>query len=115
MSDHKRATKRASETTTPLAEAPSLPTTVGIRDLRDHLSQYLEMVKGGASVSVTDHGRVVAAIVPMTYSQHMLDLAAKGYVTLPRLPKSATVDWPRVPIEGGTDDLIDWAKGERLP
>jgi prevent-host-death family protein len=115
MSDRKSATKRAREATTPLTEAPLLPTTVGIRALRDHLSQYLEVVKSGTPVSVTDHGRVVAAIVPMTYSQHMLDLAAKGYVTLPRLPKSATVDWPRVPIEGGTDDLIDWAKGERVP
>lgn len=114
MSDRKRATTRAREATTPLAEASSFPTTVGIRDLRDHLSQYLELVKAGASVSVTEHGRVIAAIVPMTYSQHMLDLAAKGYVTLPRLPKGDPRGWPRIPVEGGTDDLIDWAKGEQV-
>ena len=115
MSDHKRATTRAREATTPLAEASSLPTTVGIRDLRDHLSQYLEMVKGGVSVSVTDHGRVIAAIVPMTFSQHTLDLAAKGLVRLPTLPPGRATDFPKVKVEGGTDDLIDWAKGEQLP
>jgi prevent-host-death family protein len=106
---------RASEAKTPLVEAPSLPTIVGIRDLRDHLSRYLEMVRAGASVSVTDHGRVIAAIVPMTYSQHTLDLAAKGLVRLPTLPPGRATDFPKVKVEGGTDDLIDWAKGEQLP
>lgn len=115
MSDRKSATKRASETATPLAGEPPIPTTVGIRDLRDHLSQYLDLVRDGTSISVTDHGHVIAAIVPMRFSRHTLDLAASGDVRLPRLPKGDARTWPRIPIDGGTDDLIDWAKGEQLP
>ena len=99
----------------PLAGDPPIPTTVGIRDLRDHLSHYLDLVRDGTSISVTDHGHVIAAIVPMRFSQHTLDLAARGDVRLPRLPKGDARTWPRVPIDGGTDDLIDWAKGEQLP
>ena len=115
MSEPKSAITRASEATTPLTETPALPTTVGIRDLRDHLSRYLEMVKGGTPVSVTEHGRVIAAILPMTFSQHTLDLASRGLVRLPTLPPGRAEDFPKVKIDGGTDDLIDWAKGEQVP
>lgn len=115
MSDRKSATKRANEATAPLIDDPPLPATVGIRDLRDHLSRYLALVKAGTPVSITEHGRVIASIVPMTFSKHSLDLAARGLVHLPTLPKGNPADFPKVEVEGGIQDLIDWAKGEQLP
>jgi prevent-host-death family protein len=36
----------------------------GIRELRQNLSQYVERVKRGETVEVTEHGRLVAALVP---------------------------------------------------
>jgi antitoxin (DNA-binding transcriptional repressor) of toxin-antitoxin stability system len=40
--------------------------TVGIRELKDHLSEYLRRVRGGESVLVTDRGEVVAEFSPPT-------------------------------------------------
>ena len=38
--------------------------TVGIRNLRDSLSKYINYVKDGETVYVTDHNKIVAEIVP---------------------------------------------------
>jgi prevent-host-death family protein len=110
MSERKSATKRSREAVPPLDDAPVV-VSVGIRDLRDNLSRYLDLVRAGTNVSITDHGRPIAAIVPINLSQHMLDLAAKGVVRLPRLPKGNAADFPKVEVEGGIQDLVDWAKG----
>lgn len=114
MSERKSATKRSREAVPPLADAPVV-VSVGVRDLRDNLSRYLELVRAGTNISITDHGRPIAAIVPMQFSAHALELAAQGLVRLPLLPKGNPADWPRIEVEGGTQDLIDWAKGEQLP
>ena len=37
---------------------------VGIRRLKDHLSEYVARVRGGATVIVTDRGTVVARLMP---------------------------------------------------
>ena len=36
----------------------------GIRELRQNLSRYVERVKSGETIEVTEHGRLVAALVP---------------------------------------------------
>lgn len=43
--------------------------TVGIRELKNQLSRYVALVKKGERVQVTEHGRVVAELVPPTVSQ----------------------------------------------
>lgn len=87
---------------TSIAPSPS----VGIRELRNHLSQYLEQVKAGAAITVTEHGRVIATIVPMAFSRHMLKLAAEGKVRLPTLPPGRAADFPKIEVEGGLSDLL---------
>ena len=98
----------------PLEDAPVV-VSVGIRDLRDNLSRYLDLVRAGTNVSITDHGRPIAAIVPMRFSAHTLELAEQGLVRLPTLPKGRAEDWPKIEVTGGIQDLLDWAKGEQLP
>jgi prevent-host-death family protein len=93
-----------------LATGSPRDTSVGIRELRDHLSQYLEQVKAGAAITVTEHGRVIAAIVPMTYSRHVLELAAQGKVRLPTRPRPRAADIPKLEIEGGLSDLLHEAR-----
>jgi prevent-host-death family protein len=39
--------------------------TVGIRELKAHLSHYLSRVRDGVRVTVTDRGRAVATLVPV--------------------------------------------------
>lgn len=38
---------------------------IGVRELRQHASRYLERVEGGESLEVTDRGRPVALLVPL--------------------------------------------------
>jgi antitoxin (DNA-binding transcriptional repressor) of toxin-antitoxin stability system len=35
---------------------------VGIRELKSHLSQYIELVKNGQSILITDHNKIVAEL-----------------------------------------------------
>jgi len=38
--------------------------TIGVRELKAHLSAYLRRVQAGERVTVTDRGRAIAALVP---------------------------------------------------
>jgi prevent-host-death family protein len=111
MSEQESATTKAGEATMTLAIGSPRDTSVGIRELRDHLSRYLEQVKAGSTVTVTDHGRVIATIVPMRYSKHMLELAAQGKVRLPTRPPLRAADIPKIEVEGGLSDLLHEARG----
>lgn len=44
------------------------PTTVGIRELKARLSAYVRQVKAGATVVITERGKPVARIVPLSPS-----------------------------------------------
>ena len=39
---------------------------IGVRELRQHASRYLARVAAGESIQVTDRGRPVALVVPIT-------------------------------------------------
>ena len=63
--------------------------TVGIRELKNRLSEYLRQVRSGESVLVTDRGEVVAEITPPGHrtadgevSAALLALAKRGLATL---------------------------------
>jgi prevent-host-death family protein len=52
---------------------------VGIRELRQNLSVYIERVKAGETLEVTERGRPVAALGPLPESTSALDrLVAQG-------------------------------------
>lgn len=53
--------------------------TVGIRELKTHLSTYIGYASQGEEVVVTDHGREVALLVPITAERRaVLGLVAEG-------------------------------------
>ena len=72
---------------------------VGIRDLRDHLSAYLERVKAGER------------IVSSAYTPRLLELIATGDVTPATQPMPDLRSIPRATIPGSTADLIDEIRG----
>jgi prevent-host-death family protein len=37
---------------------------VGVRDLRQKLSHYLDIARSGQAVAITEHGKVIAQLVP---------------------------------------------------
>ena len=64
--------------------------TVGVRELRQNLSVYLDRVKRGQALTVTEHGRAVAELRPLAPAEdHLARLIAAGRVTPPRRPAAA--------------------------
>lgn len=81
-------------------------TEVGIRDLKNGLSKYLERVRAGEQVIVTDRGRPVARLSPIDESTDRLaDLVAAGVV---RAPTRRTRRRPsrRIQAKGSVSDLV---------
>ncbi|CAN5546328.1 hypothetical protein BH20ACT18_BH20ACT18_01170 [soil metagenome] len=61
---------------------------VGVRELKSHLSLYLDLAARGEQVRVTRRGRPLADILPTGAPDDKLRrLAAEGRVTLPTKPK----------------------------
>lgn len=58
--------------------------TVGVRELRQNLSVYLERVKKGEALTVTDRGQEVAILRPMPKTNDVIErLIAEGRATRP--------------------------------
>jgi prevent-host-death family protein len=53
---------------------------IGIRELRDGLSRHLAQVREGRTITVTDHGKSVARIVPVDRPTALERLVAEGKV-----------------------------------
>lgn len=62
---------------------------VGLRDLRHHTSEVLARVRHGETIDVTEHGRLIARIVPVGDREPapmLARLVASGRATLARRP-----------------------------
>jgi prevent-host-death family protein len=104
--------KRASEAKSATYILPGRAT-VGVRELRDHLSAYLQRAKDGETIIVTEHGRPVARLVrDEPFSARILELVAQGRATLPTKPFPRWEDIPRVRYDGSIQDLMDEIRGE---
>ena len=77
---------------------------VGVRELRNNLSRYLERVRGGEELIVTDRGRAVARVLRVNTEQVLDRLIAEGVVTPAPQPKRRA----GTPIKGArtVSDLI---------
>ncbi|MFZ0160929.1 MAG: type II toxin-antitoxin system prevent-host-death family antitoxin [Kineosporiaceae bacterium] len=58
--------------------------TVGVRELRQNASEVLRRVVAGESITVTDRGRAVARLIPLTRTMGLADLLDSDQVHLPR-------------------------------
>ena len=79
---------------------------VGLRELRHHTSEVLARVRHGESIDVTEHGRLIARIVPVADREPtpiLARLADSGRATLARRPGYR----PRMRPGDGTDQLSD--------
>jgi prevent-host-death family protein len=79
---------------------------IGVRELRDHLSRWLEEVKAGRELVVTERGRPVARLVPATGRTSMDDLIAAGVVTPPRHRREPASTFGRVRTDGGVVEFV---------
>ena len=91
---------------------------IGVRELRQHASVYLERVKKGESIEVTERGVPIAVLGPIAVEKpSILDrLIAEGRATP---AKRDLAEWleknPPVKIEGVSlsDDIIAARENER--
>jgi prevent-host-death family protein len=86
--------------------------TVGVRELRQNLSRYLERVKDGETLTVTERGHEVARLVPSggAVDPHYLKLAEKYGATIPKKSLLEAIDGlpaRRRRPAGTTDAFLD--------
>ena len=96
--------------------------TVGIRELKNRLSEYLREVRSGESVLVTDRGEVIAEFSPpgrgaadAAVPAGLLALARRGLLTLGS-PGDASVYEALPRAHGGkrsAAELLDEERGSR--
>jgi prevent-host-death family protein len=90
---------------------------VGVRELRQNLSVYLERVKRGEALTVTDHGEAVAILRPLPRNPSVVErLVAEGRAT-PATRSLESLPRPRAATPGARPlrDILDDLREERLP
>jgi prevent-host-death family protein len=90
-------------------------TAVGVRELRQNLSRFLERVKAGESLVVTERGREVARLIPFA-SDTYAELARRFGASIPtgRLEQVAErLDVPAAPA-GTTDAFLAEGRRDRV-
>lgn len=80
---------------------------VGIRELKTHLSRYVQDVKGGDEILVSERGKIVARLVPVAansdaarFQNLLLKLSADGQIILPGIHKKAARPARRKKVKG---------------
>ena len=96
-------------------KTPERDNTVGVRELRQNLSVYLERVKKGEALTVTDRGQEVAILRPMPKGDDLIErLIAEGRATRPTrsirdLPKPLDIK-----LDKPLSEILDELREERL-
>ena len=91
--------------------------TVGVRELRQNLSIYLDRVKLGETLSVTEYGQVVAVLAPLPAATltTLERLVGEGRATPPsRSLKSLPPATPGLAGALRSEDVISELRDDRL-
>ncbi len=88
---------------------------VGVRELRQNLSVYLDRVKRGESLMVTEHGAVVAMLRPAPAADSVLDrMVADGRAVAPAAPLATRTPPRHVALERPMIRVLDELREDRL-
>ncbi len=77
---------------------------VGVRELHDRLSEYLERVEAGGEVVVTRRGRRIARLSGLDAERPLEELELRGLVRMPEEPRSPRA--AQVKASGSVSDLV---------
>jgi prevent-host-death family protein len=83
-----------------------LKSEVGVRELHDRLSRYVQHVQDGGEVVVTIRGRRVARLVPVDEVDPLADLRARGLVREPTEPRRPRARRARLKAGKPVSDLV---------
>jgi prevent-host-death family protein len=88
---------------------------VGVREIRQNLSVYLDRVKAGEALEITEHGTPVAVLAPLPERATLLQrLVSEGRATAP------TLSWDAIPppldlkLERPLSEILSELREERL-
>lgn len=85
---------------------------IGVRELRQHASRYLDRVKAGESIEVTERGTPVAVLIPVARDEVRDRLVRDGRLIAARgprvLPEPVEVCGP------STAEVLDELRADRL-
>ncbi len=86
-----------------MAEDEHRPARVGVRELRQNLSIYLDRVKAGETLEVTEHGQPVAQLGPRPSRPASIvdQLIAEGRITPATLDHRTLQPPPELPDPSG--------------
>ncbi len=93
--------------------------TVGVRALKNRLSEYLRMVQAGESLAVTRRGVVVARLVPPdvrgeTTEEALQRKARAGEIRLGKRNETPRYSPPSgLLTDAEVEELLDWTRGDR--
>ena len=79
---------------------------VGIAELRRELKAWLDRVRSGDEVIVTDRGRPVARFSPIDVPSRFDTLISRGVVSPPTRPRTAATSRPRISTPEPVSDLV---------
>lgn len=85
-------------------------TSVGVRDLKNNLSRYLQLVREGGELMVTEHGRPVARVLPVgakSSQERLAALIAAGEVTPARRRERSLPAPVQLPGGATVSDLVE--------
>lgn len=82
-----------------------LKTDVGVRELRDRLSRYVDHVAGGNEVAITVRGKVVARMIPASPDEPFAELRRRGALREATKPLSSLPTWDEPLLEPGSEPL----------
>ncbi len=89
---------------------------VGIRELKTHLSKYIKNVKNGGEITISERGKAVARIIPFNKKTKqspietiLLKLSEEGKIILPTVYKKPLPPISRKKINGSpfSDAIIE--------
>ncbi len=88
---------------------------VGIREIRQNLSVYLDRVKAGEALEITEHGTPVAVLAPLPERATLLQrLVSEGRATAATLPPDAMPPALTLSLERPLSEILDELREDRL-
>jgi prevent-host-death family protein len=85
-----------------MTRAPRGAYTIGIRELRQHASVYVDLAEKGQTVDITNRGRLVARLVPAGAAESPLErLIAAGIIEPAEEPGNLLDIEPAPPVPPG--------------
>ena len=85
---------------------------VGVRELKKHLSEYLDRAARGEAIVVTDRGHPKATLGPLSVEQRIAQGIREGWITPPIRKGPPDFDHPRFKPIRSLQEVLDEDRGE---